>query len=108
MGWKEVGFQWKIPSISLVSSTPRPASSLRSSPNWVPVASTATGSGSSLLVNQVPGKPIALILGSPDDLKFRSSMTLFARAAQDSTIFTEALQKYFAGQPDPLTLELLS
>lgn len=61
-----------------------------------------------LLVNQVPGKPIALILGSPDDLKFRSSMTLFARAAQDSTIFTEALQKYFAGQPDPLTLELLS
>jgi uncharacterized protein (DUF1810 family) len=35
-------------------------------------------------------------------------MTLFARAAQDSTIFTEALQKYFAGQPDPLTLELLS
>ena len=60
-----------------------------------------------LLVNQVPSKPIALILGSPDDLKFRSSMSLFARAAQDTTIFTEALQKYFAGQPDPLTLELL-
>jgi len=60
------------------------------------------------LVNQVSGKPIDQILGSPDDLKFRSSMTLFSRAAPESTVFTEALQKYFAGQPDPLTLELLS
>jgi uncharacterized protein (DUF1810 family) len=34
-------------------------------------------------------------------------MTLFSRAAPDTTVFTDALQKYFAGQPDPLTLELL-
>jgi uncharacterized protein (DUF1810 family) len=34
-------------------------------------------------------------------------MTLFSRAAPDAATFTEALQKYFAGQPDPLTLELL-
>ncbi len=60
-----------------------------------------------ILVNQVQKKPISQILGSPDDLKFRSSMTLFSRAAPDTTVFNDALQKYFAGQPDPLTLELL-
>lgn len=59
------------------------------------------------LVNLVEGRTIHQILGSPDDLKFRSSMTLFARAAPDHTVFHEALQKYFNGQPDPLTLELL-
>jgi uncharacterized protein (DUF1810 family) len=58
------------------------------------------------LVLEVEGRPIQQILGSPDDLKFRSSMTLFSRAAGTS-IFTSALQKYFAGQPDPLTLDLL-
>jgi uncharacterized protein (DUF1810 family) len=61
----------------------------------------------SRLVNLVPKKPIYQILGSPDDLKFRSSMTLFSRAAPDAKVFTDALQKYFAGQPDLLTLELL-
>ena len=59
------------------------------------------------LVNQVQKKPIHQILGSPDDLKFRSSMTLFSRAAPEAAVFTDALNKYFAGQPDPLTLELL-
>jgi uncharacterized protein (DUF1810 family) len=59
------------------------------------------------LVIQVQKRPIYQILGSPDDLKFRSSMTLFARTAPDAKVFDEALQKYFAGQPDPLTLELL-
>ena len=59
------------------------------------------------LVNAVEKRPIYQILGSPDDLKFRASMTLFSRAAPDTTVFTDALQKYFAGQPDPLTLELL-
>ncbi|MGP8225360.1 MAG: DUF1810 domain-containing protein [Terracidiphilus sp.] len=60
-----------------------------------------------VLVNQVQKKPIRQILGSPDDLKFRSSMTLFSRAAPEATVFTDALNKYFAGQPDPLTLELI-
>lgn len=59
------------------------------------------------LVNQVQKKPIYQILGSPDDIKFRSSMTLFSRAAPETSVFTDALNKYFAGQPDPLTLERL-
>ena len=48
------------------------------------------------------------ILGSPDDLKFRSSMTLFREAASGDPMFQQALDKHFAGEPDPLTLELLS
>jgi uncharacterized protein (DUF1810 family) len=60
-----------------------------------------------ILVNQVEKRTIERILGYPDDLKFRSSMTLFARAVPEAANFTQALDKYFAGQPDPLTLELL-
>ena len=60
-----------------------------------------------ILVNQVEKQTIERILGYPDDLKFRSSMTLFSRAVPEATIFTQALDKYFAGRPDPLTLELL-
>ena len=60
-----------------------------------------------ILVNQVQKTPIDRILGSPDDLKFRSSMTLFSRAARDTAVFTQALDKYFGGKPDLLTLELL-
>lgn len=48
------------------------------------------------------------ILGSPDDLKLRSSMTLFAAAAQPPSIFDAVLEKYFDGDRDPLTLERLS
>jgi len=59
------------------------------------------------LVNQVKGKTIDRILGYPDDLKFRSSMTLFARAAPENPVFAEALTKYFGDRPDPVTLELL-
>jgi uncharacterized protein (DUF1810 family) len=59
------------------------------------------------LVNQIEGRSIEEIFESPDDMKFRSSMTLFARAATDNQVFQDALQKYFAGQPDPLTLERL-
>ena len=57
------------------------------------------------LVNKVEGRSIHQILGSPDDLKFRSCLTLFA-AIQPSP-FTAALEHYYAGVPDPLTLELL-
>ncbi len=59
------------------------------------------------LVVNVEGKPLDEILGYPDDMKFRSSMTLFARATDDNAIFAAALQKYFGGEPDPLTLERL-
>jgi uncharacterized protein (DUF1810 family) len=47
------------------------------------------------------------IFGSPDDLKFRSSMTLFARAAPQETVFGDALAKYFGGEGDSKTLSLL-
>jgi uncharacterized protein (DUF1810 family) len=59
------------------------------------------------LVNQVEGHSIACILGFPDDLKFRSSMTLFAQATADNRVFNEALRKYFGGEPDRATLERL-
>ena len=59
------------------------------------------------LVNEVAGRSIEEIFGYPDDLKFRSSMTLFSQAAGDRQVFLDALQKYFAGEPDPLTLQRL-
>lgn len=59
-------------------------------------------------VNAVEGRTIAQILGPPDDLKFRSSMTLFAQAAADNQLFLDALARYFGGEPDPLTLARLS
>jgi uncharacterized protein (DUF1810 family) len=60
------------------------------------------------LVNRVQGRTAQAIFGYPDHLKFRSSMTLFARAAGGSEPFAEALAKYFAGEEDPLTRELLN
>lgn len=64
--------------------------------------------GCTELVNKVEGRSIHQILGSPDDLKFYSSMTLFAIARQDEPVFHHALQKYFDGALDPLTAEKLS
>jgi uncharacterized protein (DUF1810 family) len=78
------------------------------------------------LVNRIEGRTIEAIFGYPDHLKFRSCMTLFARAADEAAAggvaraageasaadeaqpFREGLQKYFAGEGDPLTLELLT
>jgi uncharacterized protein (DUF1810 family) len=48
------------------------------------------------------------IFGTPDDLKFRSCMTLFAIAAPQQPIFQIALDEFFAGEPDPLTVALLA
>jgi uncharacterized protein (DUF1810 family) len=59
------------------------------------------------LVFPVEGRSIAQILGSPDDLKFHSSVTLFAHTAEDQEIFTKALGKYCAGTLDPLTMQRL-
>jgi len=59
------------------------------------------------LVNRVEGRSIEEIFGYPDDLKFRSSMTLFAHAASDDQIFRDALEKYFNGEDDPATVERL-
>jgi len=50
------------------------------------------------------------ILGSPDDLKFRSCLTLFGEAAidnSDRSLFKGVLDQFYGGEPDPQTLELL-
>ena len=47
------------------------------------------------------------ILGPPDDLKFRSSMTLFADLAGSGSPFAAALARYFRGAADPATIALL-
>lgn len=59
------------------------------------------------LVLLVDGRSIGEIFGSPDDLKFRSCMTLFAGATADNQVFQDALGKYFGGEPDPVTVERL-
>jgi len=60
------------------------------------------------LVMLIEGRAIEEIFGNPDDvLKFRSSMTLFMRTSQENRIFKDALQKYFAGKPDQLTIDRL-
>ena len=58
------------------------------------------------LVNAVEGRTIREILGSPDDLKFCSSMTLFDAVVPDPE-FAKAIAKYYGGMPDRNTLELL-
>jgi uncharacterized protein (DUF1810 family) len=58
-------------------------------------------------VNQVTGRTAHEIFGSPDDFKFRSSLTLFAQAAPNEQVFVLALTKYFGGEPDRRTLEIL-
>ena len=60
------------------------------------------------LVLDVHGKSAHTIFGSPDDLKFRSSMTLFSCAIPYESLFIAALKKYFAGQCDSRTLEFLA
>jgi len=64
------------------------------------------------LVLAVEGRSAHQIFGSPDDLKLRSCLTLFAQAAArspppETRVFGEALAKYYGGEPDPRTLELL-
>ena len=59
------------------------------------------------LVNSVEDRTVEGIFGNPDNLKFRSSMTLFANVASENTIFLEALKKYFDAKPDGRTLDLL-
>ena len=60
------------------------------------------------LVNAVPNRSVGQIFGYPDDLKFHSSVTLFAEASgEDNAVFTAALAKYFDGKPDGATLARL-
>jgi len=57
-------------------------------------------------VLQHSGRSANAIFGSPDDLKFRSCMTLFGRAAPDLAVFRAALDAFYDGE-DPLTLAWL-
>jgi uncharacterized protein (DUF1810 family) len=56
------------------------------------------------LVNAVQNRSIEEIFGYPDDLKFRSCMTLFSSVTNENDVFRTALDKYFNGEPDPATL----
>ena len=56
---------------------------------------------------EIHGLTASEIFGAPDDLKLRSSMTLFAAAAGPGSAFDRVLERYFGGEPDQRTLELL-
>ena len=59
------------------------------------------------LVASIEGRSVDEIFDYPDDLKFYSSMTLFAHAAPREPVFAACLEKYFGGQRDPRTLARL-
>jgi uncharacterized protein (DUF1810 family) len=59
-------------------------------------------------VVQVDGRSAAEIFGSPDDLKLRSSATLFASVLPAGSVFDRLLEKYYRGERDGKTLELLT
>ena len=56
----------------------------------------------------LPDKNPRDVMGYPDDLKLRSSMTLFAAAGPDIPVFRQVLDKFFQGIPDEKTIKLLS
>jgi uncharacterized protein (DUF1810 family) len=47
------------------------------------------------------------VFGFPDDLKLRSSMTLFSRAVPEEAVFQQVLEKFFNGTEDAATLNLI-
>ena len=60
------------------------------------------------LVARIDGRTAEEIFGWPDDMKLRSSMTLFARAAEENADFIAVLEKFYGGQEDPATLARLA
>lgn len=60
------------------------------------------------IVVNLEGLTAHSIFGTPDDLKFHSSMTLFEQADDLNSTFTIAIDKYFGGLRDPATLALLA
>lgn len=56
----------------------------------------------------LPGDSATAVFGSPDDMKLRSSATLFAQVSPADSVFHRLLGKYFNGRPDPRTLHILS
>jgi uncharacterized protein (DUF1810 family) len=56
----------------------------------------------------ISGRSAREIFGSPDDMKLRSSMTLFSTIDNPGSVFTQVLDRYFQGQPDSKTLHILA
>ena len=59
------------------------------------------------IVNGIEGRTAYQIFGSPDDMKLRSSATLFAHATEENAEFVEIIRKYFGGEWDQRTVELI-
>lgn len=55
----------------------------------------------------IEGRSVLQIFGSPDDLKLKSSMTLFASVSSGNSLFQQVLDKYYHGEKDSRTLEIL-
>jgi len=60
------------------------------------------------IVISLRGKSALAIFGDVDAMKFRSSMTLFMSVAGSDSVFQEAIENYFEGEPDQATLDILS
>lgn len=58
-------------------------------------------------LNRLEGRSARQVMGSPDDLKLRSSLTLFAHATSENADFLAALAKYFDGEADPESMRRL-
>ena len=61
----------------------------------------------SALALAIDDRQVGEIFAPPDDLKFHSSMTLFAEIAPDEAVFQDCIDKFFDGEPDQATVDLL-
>jgi uncharacterized protein (DUF1810 family) len=59
-------------------------------------------------VLQINGRSALEIFGSPDDMKLRSSATLFGEVSPQRSVFHQLIDKYFDGKPDVRTLDLIA
>jgi uncharacterized protein (DUF1810 family) len=60
------------------------------------------------LVTEIDGRSVEEVFGWPDNLKVRSSMTLFARSTDDNADFLAVLEKLYDGEEDPVTVDRLA
>lgn len=60
------------------------------------------------LATRIPGRTAREVFGTPDDLKFRSCVTLFGAIEPGDPVFQKALDRFYGGEPDRRTLELLA
>ena len=113
-GCKESHWMWFIfPQFKGLGSSPLAVKfaigSLREAENYLrnPILGPRLSECCDLLL-QIEGRSIDQIMGYPDNLKLRSSVTLFSRATTENKIFLQVLAKYFNGQADLNTIEALS